>query len=903
MKIFGAVGLLIISLIVNLGCSEQVNTPKSESALQMEMTYTKACSDGKCPCDSPLGPIVDGGTALAYDTNQVACGGSCETRSVTLTCKNGKFNKDTKPLSFSCQVSACKACTVGNNQVSHGFTVQMFNSNTVACGQSCDDNKRALVCKDGNLQGSLAGPSSDGKDKLYSSASCLPQSCSCAIPDGGNMTAGGELKFYKSSSGTCDVPCDDVKNMVKRTCAPVNGSTTNYAFNGDAAFSKSSCSERPTNLCGCTLPDTIKTVLGHGKSKDIYTAAVPYSCNTCDAIKITAYCDSGALYDKPSTDSTRLVLTPGQLNSHKMLTCDPGQTPDCTINNICVADKTSKTLYGKTPLTCSDNPNDSQALFACVNKALLQNGVAYNGATDIYKNSWQVSAPSNSCVGCALPWGGSVGVGSMVSMYKSSGNSSNSCGTGCKQIQMKCKADGSFDSGDSAINSDYVANKANYTQTCSNTCSQEGGGAPPRFCLLPWQNSFVSADAVVPMWKKKTAYYGDSCQNYFKLGRCMLSTGTFDAGFQYIYKSCTELPFQGVRIDTISPKFLTSAGGTITLTGAGFSAGMQVTIGKNPCTSVSVASATQLTCVAPANSSLDSYDVLVTVGTKKAISPNGFSYYGGSCTAGPGQTIFKYTGSNQTFTVPAGCRSMTVAAWGAGGGGRQYYLGSGYIAQVGGAGGFAKGTLAVTPGATYTLVVGGGGYGGYYSGSTGGGYAGLFSSSTITAANALIIAGGGGGAGDPVGCNKGGTGGEGGGTTGGTHGSCSGAGGSQSAGGAGGASAKPGESLKGGSIGTSSAGYAGGGAAGSYQTGGGGGGGYYGGGAGSEVAGLAGSGGGGSGYIAPSVTAGQTTTGSGRMPPQTVDPKYQFGIGVGGNDPSGGTGASSGGNGIIIISY
>tara|TARA_B110001454_G_scaffold219200_1_gene251790 strand:+ start:15085 stop:17796 length:2712 start_codon:yes stop_codon:yes gene_type:complete len=903
MKFFGLLALVIVNMMVNLGCSEQVNTPKSESALQMEMTYTKACSDGKCPCDSPLGPIVDGGTALAYDTNQVACGATCETRAVTLVCKNGKFDRDTKPLSFSCQVSACKACTVGNNQVPHGFTVQMFNSNSVACGKSCDDNKRALVCKDGKLQGSLAGPSADGKDGVYSSASCLPQTCNCSIPDGGSMTAGGEMKFYKSSTGTCDIPCDDSKNMVKRTCAPVNGSSTTFAFSGDTSFSKSSCTERPTNLCGCTLPDTNKTALGHGKSKDIFGASAPYSCNTCDNIKITAYCDSGTLYDKPSTDSTRVVLSPSQLNSHKSLSCDPGLTPDCTINNICVADKTSKTLYGKTPLTCADNPSDSQALFSCANKALLQNGVAYNATTDIYKNSWQVSAPSNSCVGCALPWGGSVGVGSTVSMYKSSGNSSNSCGTGCKQIQMKCLADGSFDSGDASVNLDYKNNKSNYTQTCNNTCSQEGGGAPPRFCLLPWQNSFVSADALIPMWKKKTVYYGDSCQNYFRLGRCMLSTGTFDAGFQYIYKSCTELPFQGVRIDNVSPKFVTSAGGTITLTGAGFAAGMQVAIGKTTCSNVSVSSATQLTCTAPANSSLDSYDVLVTVGTKKAISPSGLSYYGGQCTGGPGQTVFKYTGSNQTFTVPAGCKSITITAWGAGGGGRQISVSGGFIGQVGGAGGFAKGTLAVTPGASYTVVVGGGGYGGYFSGSSGGGYAGVFSSTSIAAANAVIIAGGGGGAGDPTGCNKGGTGGEGGGATGGTHGTCSGTGGSQSAGGTGGASAKAGESLKGASIGSSVAGYAGAGTGNSYTSGGAGGGGYFGGGAGSEVTGLAGSGGGGSGYLSPSITNGTTTTGNGRMPPQTSDSKYQFGIGMGGNDPTGGTGSSTGGNGMIVISY
>lgn len=901
MKLFWWIGLLIVWSVLFIGCSAQVNAPKTESALQMEMSYSKACSSGECPCDSPLGPIVDGGTAVAYSANEVSCGGTCESKAVTLVCKNGKFDRDTKPLSFSCQVAGCKACTVGNNQVVHGFTVQMYNTSSVSCGKSCDDSKRALVCKDGKLLGSLAGPSLDGKDILYTFSSCLPQTCNCAIQDGGNMTVGGVLKFYKSSAGTCDTPCEDPKNMIKRTCA-LSGNNI-FAFDGDNSFSKSSCTERPTSLCGCILPDVNKTALGHGKSRDIFGAAAPYNCNSCDNIKITAYCDSGILYNKPSSDPTRAVLSSSQLNSHKSLSCDPGQSLDCTINNICIADKASRTLYGKASLTCSDNPTDSQSLFACSDRALLQSGSVYNKNSDPYKNSWQVSAPSNTCVGCSLPWGGSVGVGSTVTMFKSAGNSSNSCGTGCKLIPMKCQAEGTFTSGDPSVDSDYKNNKTNYTQTCNNVCSQEGGGAPPRFCLLPWQNSFVSADAVIPMWSKRQVFYGDSCQNYFRLGRCMLSTGTFDVGFKYIYKSCTELPFQGLRIDSVSPKYVPSSGGSIALTGAGFNAGMQVTIGKHSCSNVNVISATQATCVAPSNSLLDSYDILVTVGAKKAMSPNGLSYYGGSCTNGPGQTVFKFTGSNQTFTVPPGCRSITILAWGAGGGGRQYSGGGGMIAQVGGAGGFSKGTISVNPGSSYTIVVGGGGYGGYYSGSSGGGYAGVFSSTTSTSANAILIAGGGGGAGDPAGCNKGGTGGEGGGTKGGTRGSCSGAGGDQSVGGAGGPSAKPGESLKGGSVGSSSSVYAGGGSGGGYQTGGGGGGGYFGGGAGSEVAGLAGSGGGGSGFLAPSVTSGETQIGNGRVPPRINDSKYQFGVGVGGSDPSGGTGSSSGGPGLIVISY
>ena len=66
-----------------------------------------------------------------------------------------------------------------------------------------------------------------------------------------------------------------------------------------------------------------------------------------------------------------------------------------------------------------------------------------------------------------------------------------------------------------------------------------------------------------------------------------------------------------------------------------------------------------------------------------------------------------YFGADQTSTVPAGVHSVSVRAWGAGGGG----VDSTYAAnQAGGAGGgYATGTVAVTPGTAMGVVVGQGG--------------------------------------------------------------------------------------------------------------------------------------------------------------------------------------------------
>ena len=94
---------------------------------------------------------------------------------------------------------------------------------------------------------------------------------------------------------------------------------------------------------------------------------------------------------------------------------------------------------------------------------------------------------------------------------------------------------------------------------------------------------------------------------------------------------------------------------------------------------------------------------------------------------------FSYTGSPQTYTVPAGIRSLRVDAAGAGGGPGNYE------ANSGGAGVQVQATLVVTPGEVLTLYVGGS------SGGQAGGYNGGGSGS---AGRSIFVGGGGGGASD-----------------------------------------------------------------------------------------------------------------------------------------------------------
>ncbi|MFA6458305.1 MAG: LamG-like jellyroll fold domain-containing protein [Patescibacteria group bacterium] len=225
-------------------------------------------------------------------------------------------------------------------------------------------------------------------------------------------------------------------------------------------------------------------------------------------------------------------------------------------------------------------------------------------------------------------------------------------------------------------------------------------------------------------------------------------------------------------------------------------------------------------------------------------------------------TNFAYTGAVQSYTVPAGVTSITITGRGAGGG---HMPGSG----DGGAGGLSTGTISVTPGATYYIVVGGagrdvvspynvpgvGGYGGgatggtstQYAGGGGGGMTWFSGYNTFAGGTPMLIAGGGGGGGDGGLSSVGGAGGGASGSDGGYISSygTKGTGGTQTTGGS-----------VGGSSGAGGVGIG-------YQTygGGGGGGGLYGGGGGTG----SGGGGGGSSYLSSSLTSASTTQGAGAV--------------------------------------
>jgi|GEM_PF-1211667 len=278
----------------------------------------------------------------------------------------------------------------------------------------------------------------------------------------------------------------------------------------------------------------------------------------------------------------------------------------------------------------------------------------------------------------------------------------------------------------------------------------------------------------------------------------------------------------------------------------------------------------------------------------------GFS--GDDCETGcaPGSQVFTYTGSDQSFTMPSGCGTLTAKLWGAGGGAGTPSSTYGSTYTAGGAGGFTSATLSVAPGTVLTVMVGQGGFrangvstsatyggGGGTQSLAGGGKGGGRSALRLACGDVATAAGGGGGGNSQSYTTD--AGGEGGGATGGasvtTTQDQSGGGATQSAGGVAGAynGATPGTKYQGGL----------GSAPGSGHGTSGGGGGWYGGG-GANIGG----GGGGSGYVGGcgGVTpSGSTSRGTNTTPPSTGDGDYQPGVGVGGN--------LTGGNGLVVLHW
>ena len=73
-----------------------------------------------------------------------------------------------------------------------------------------------------------------------------------------------------------------------------------------------------------------------------------------------------------------------------------------------------------------------------------------------------------------------------------------------------------------------------------------------------------------------------------------------------------------------------------------------------------------------------------------------FSYWQDFCKSTA--VVFTFTGADQIYTVPFGCKRMRIKAWGGGGGGGGSGDGTGQVGAAGGGGGYSKVEITLTYG-------------------------------------------------------------------------------------------------------------------------------------------------------------------------------------------------------------
>jgi hypothetical protein len=126
------------------------------------------------------------------------------------------------------------------------------------------------------------------------------------------------------------------------------------------------------------------------------------------------------------------------------------------------------------------------------------------------------------------------------------------------------------------------------------------------------------------------------------------------------YGTFTYVSLPTPDVTGVNPTSGSAAGGnTLTITGSNFAAGATVSVGNQPCTPVTIVSATTLTCVAPAGTAGTTVDIAVTnVGTAAGIGAELYTYRNAtvppppSVTTAPSTTVAPSTTAPPATTVP-----------------------------------------------------------------------------------------------------------------------------------------------------------------------------------------------------------------------------------------------------------
>ena len=182
---------------------QSISRTCNNGTLSGDNAYDKAsCSVASCnSCTSPWSATVNHGDSVtAYQAATVAFGQTCQ--SEQRTCTDGTL--DGTYTHQSCSVTDAASCTLDGVTVDHGDSHTFYNSNSVACGQSCQSVSR--TCNNGTLSG----------DNSYDKASCSVASCnSCTSPWSTTVNHGDAITAYL----TATVPSGQTCQSEQRSCS------------------------------------------------------------------------------------------------------------------------------------------------------------------------------------------------------------------------------------------------------------------------------------------------------------------------------------------------------------------------------------------------------------------------------------------------------------------------------------------------------------------------------------------------------------------------------------------------------------------------------------------------------------------------------------------------------------
>lgn len=278
----------------------------NDGVLEGDPTFNQvACLDQQCGCKHPASTIEyrSGQKVKTYKTARPSCPMQCEGQEVE--CKNGAWTDVANgaltiaPAALAafpqanCTEPVCDCARVGRATVLNGSSQPVFNTNQVACGQTCEGSRRGSVsCRNGILSG----------DTGYLYDNCGPQTCGCPMPNGGFLALGTYGYVYKMGSTTCAArnACSLAENYAYIRCDAATSKLKHVSDSRDVDFGVYKFGSCSVPSCVC---NHLGTSLTYGQTVDVFSKEVVGSAERCSDYKGSVTCSmTGELSGNTNTN-------------------------------------------------------------------------------------------------------------------------------------------------------------------------------------------------------------------------------------------------------------------------------------------------------------------------------------------------------------------------------------------------------------------------------------------------------------------------------------------------------------------------------------------------------------------------------------------------------------------------